>query len=127
MTLQVKIAHAIAGYPSAAIVQHLDLAGLSAAGVIHDGGEATFLVHQGTALLVVERTEDGRQPATPYLAKFKYGMGQKVKIQISGEHAEVIGRAEYASIFVPQYQLRYVNAAGSACECWWSEDTLDPA
>lgn len=57
----------------------------------------------------------------------KFNLGDKVKISISGEVGEVIGRAEYLTNYDPQYQVRYVSASGCAIEAWWAEQTLEAA
>ena len=54
---------------------------------------------------------------------FKFELKQIVTIVVSGETAEVIGRAEYLN-GETQYLLRYKSAAGCAEEKWWSESTL---
>lgn len=56
----------------------------------------------------------------------KYDLRQIVKIRVSGEHGEVIGRAEYIHC-EPMYLLRYMNAKGAAVEAWWSEGALENA
>ena len=54
---------------------------------------------------------------------YKFSLGNNVTIVCSGEHGEVIGRAEY-STQSPHYWVRYKAADGRAQECWWSEDAL---
>lgn len=57
---------------------------------------------------------------------FVFELGQKVKISISGETGEVIGRAEYIDCN-PQIYVRYVSADGRAVEIWWVQDALETA
>lgn len=55
--------------------------------------------------------------------KFKFEMGQKVKLAMSSETGEVIGRAEYAN-HGNQYTVRYVAADGRQCQVWFDEDAI---
>ena len=55
---------------------------------------------------------------------FKFNLGDKVKISISGEAGEIIGRAEYSKSET-DYQLRYKAADGRAVEEWWNESALE--
>jgi hypothetical protein len=57
------------------------------------------------------------------MTPFKFALRNTVVIQASGEHAEVIGRAEYLNA-VPGYLLRYRRGDGTAVEQWWPEDAL---
>lgn len=54
---------------------------------------------------------------------FKFDLQAKIKIAISGEHGEVIGRAEYTTA-EPSYFVRYVTADGRAVEQWWTESSI---
>lgn len=56
---------------------------------------------------------------------FKFALRQKVKISISGEAGEVIGRAEYSTTPLKSYLIRYRTAQGLASETWWTEDCLE--
>lgn len=53
----------------------------------------------------------------------KYELKQVVVIEVSGDSATVIARAEY-TFGEPQYLLRYVKKDGSATEAWWGESAL---
>lgn len=55
----------------------------------------------------------------------QFNLNQGVKIVISGEVGTIIARAEYVEYNVPQYQVRYTNAAGCAVEQWWTESQLE--
>jgi len=57
------------------------------------------------------------------MSKFKFELNSKIKIEISGEHGEVIGRAEYTTA-EPSYFVRYVTADGRAVEQWWTESSI---
>lgn len=57
---------------------------------------------------------------------FKYNLGDKVKITISGESGEVIGRAEYTATN-PQYFVLFKAADGRAVTAWWEADFLSAA
>ena len=46
-----------------------------------------------------------------------------VVITASGEHGQVIGRAEYSNS-CNNYFIRYKSADGRAVEQWWPEDAL---
>lgn len=59
--------------------------------------------------------------------EFKFDLRQPVKLSVSGEEGEVIGRAEYSTTKVASYLVRYKAADGRACEAWWSEDALEAA
>jgi hypothetical protein len=58
--------------------------------------------------------------------RFKYDIGARLVITVSGEECEVIGRAEYAKA-ENNYYVRYKAADGRAFEAWWSESALTPA
>lgn len=55
---------------------------------------------------------------------FKYPLGHKVLIAVSGESGDVIGRAEYTTSEV-SYLVRYRAGDGRAVEAWWQEDALE--
>lgn len=55
----------------------------------------------------------------------KFDLLARVRIRVSGEAGEVIGRAEYATTNLPSYLLRYRCADGRAVEAWWTEDALE--
>lgn len=57
---------------------------------------------------------------------FKFELGEKVVITVSGEVGEVIGRAEYVAS-AHNYWIRYCMADGRATEQWWQENALDQA
>ena len=54
---------------------------------------------------------------------FEFDLGEKVRIEVSGETGEVRGRAEY-STSANNYLLRYCTNNGQAVENWWQEDAL---
>lgn len=54
---------------------------------------------------------------------FKFAFGQSVLIEASGETAEVIAAASYATA-EDQFLLRYCDATGTAREQWWGESAL---
>lgn len=54
---------------------------------------------------------------------FKFSLGDKVAIEVSGESGFVIGRAEY-SFSDNTYLVRYTAGDGRAVESWWSEGAL---
>lgn len=54
---------------------------------------------------------------------FKFNIGEKVTIEVSGETGEVQGRAEYAAS-ANNYLVRYKSNDGLAREGWWQEDAL---
>ena len=55
--------------------------------------------------------------------QFKFRLQQTVTIDASGEHGEVIGRAEYLTSEF-SYLVRYRANDGRATEAWWSESAL---
>ena len=55
--------------------------------------------------------------------KFRFKLGQQVRINASSEHGEVIGRAEYQHC-EPHYLLRYVASDKRAVENWWTDAAL---
>lgn len=58
--------------------------------------------------------------------EFKFNLGQKVAITISGESGTVKGCAEYDHT-ENGYLVLYKAADGRAVEHWWSESTLQAA
>lgn len=57
---------------------------------------------------------------------FKFNLGEKVTVDVSGETGEVLGRAEYTTS-ANNYYVRYRAADGRAVEAWWQEDALKTA
>lgn len=55
--------------------------------------------------------------------EFKFNLGDKVAIAISGESGTVKGCAEYATT-ENNYLVPYKAADGRAVEHWWSESEL---
>lgn len=55
--------------------------------------------------------------------EFKFSLGQKVKLALSGESGDVVGRAQYLNAN-NNYYVRYVDAHGVQRESWWSEEAL---
>lgn len=60
------------------------------------------------------------------MAQFLFNIAQAVRITVSGERGEVIGRAEYKTS-CNSYLVRYRGADGQAREAWWTEDALESA
>lgn len=56
---------------------------------------------------------------------FKFELGQKVKITISGEVGEIKGRAQYTESS-NQYFILYKAVDDRAVESWFSEGDLSP-
>lgn len=56
---------------------------------------------------------------------FKFQLGEPVKIDISEEIGEVIGRAEYVAT-APSYFVLFKAADGRAVTGWWEADFLSP-
>lgn len=54
---------------------------------------------------------------------FQFNLANTVRIAVSGEKGQVIGRAEYIN-GANSYLLRYQSADGRAVEQWWPEDAL---
>jgi len=54
---------------------------------------------------------------------FEFKMKQEVKIKVSGEQGEIIGRAEHKNS-ENQIRIRYKASDGGAVECWWPESAL---
>ena len=54
---------------------------------------------------------------------FKFVLGQRVVIKVSGEEGEVIGRADYQESD-NAYFVRFKDATGHAREAWWTELAL---
>jgi hypothetical protein len=57
------------------------------------------------------------------MSDFKFQLGEPVKINISGETGEVIGRSEYVAS-APQYFVLFKAADGRAVTAWWEADFL---
>lgn len=57
---------------------------------------------------------------------FKFKLGEKVTVEVSGESGEILGRAEYTTA-ENNYFLRYKSADGRAVEAWWQEGALKTA
>lgn len=56
--------------------------------------------------------------------KFKFELGARVGISISGEIGNVKGRSEHVDA-ERQYQVEYKAADGRAVVAWWSESSLE--
>ncbi len=54
---------------------------------------------------------------------FKFNLGDRVAVEVSGETGEVLGRAEYTTA-ANNYFVRYKSTDGRAVETWWQEDAL---
>lgn len=54
---------------------------------------------------------------------FKFDLGQRVAIKVSGEDGIVIARCEYIKN-EPTYELRYVRKTGTATQKIWPESAL---
>lgn len=57
--------------------------------------------------------------------KFRYELGQKVKIIISGEVGHIKGRAQYSDE-VDSYYVMYKAADGRATKWWLNETDIAP-
>ncbi len=57
------------------------------------------------------------------MSAFRFELGAEVTIECSGEHGQIIGRAEYL-IDEARYLIRYKCADGRAVENWWPEVAL---
>jgi len=57
---------------------------------------------------------------------FRFAIGEKVTIQVSGERGEVIARSEHRNA-ADQYLVRYQAADGRATDAWWPAEALDAA
>lgn len=53
-----------------------------------------------------------------------FDLKSKVKIIVSGEEGEIIGRAEY-TYCENQYYIRYKTADGRAIESWWTASAIE--
>lgn len=60
------------------------------------------------------------------MTAYKFDLGETVKIDISGETGEVIGRAEYVAT-APSYFVLFKAADGRAVTAWWEADFLSSA
>lgn len=57
---------------------------------------------------------------------FVFELNEAVRLEMSGEHGRVIGRAEYAHV-PPQYLVRYVAADGRQVEEWFDSTAIESA
>ena len=57
------------------------------------------------------------------LKEFAFALGERVKIDASGEAGVVIARSDHADAS-DQYLIRYADANGVASEHWWSVSAL---
>lgn len=55
--------------------------------------------------------------------KFKFELGQEVKLAAGGETGQIVGRAEYLKA-KDAYVVRYTEGAGPATEVWLNEDAI---
>ncbi|AEG53101.1 hypothetical protein [Sinorhizobium meliloti] len=55
--------------------------------------------------------------------KFNFKLGDSVKLSISSEVGEIVGRAQYTNAN-PQYLVRYLAGNGVQVESWLAEDAL---
>jgi hypothetical protein len=60
------------------------------------------------------------------MSDYKFSLGDKVKITISGEEGQIIGRAEYLAD-TRQYQILIKAAGGRAVTDWWAADFISAA
>jgi hypothetical protein len=60
------------------------------------------------------------------MAEYRFELGEPVKIDISGETGEVIGRAEYMATSM-QYLVLLKAADGRAVTGWWEAEFLSSA
>jgi hypothetical protein len=58
------------------------------------------------------------------VSQFKFTLGQRAVLVISGEKGTVVGRAEYLD-YPPAFQLEYVAADGRATSGWFTGRELD--
>ena len=58
--------------------------------------------------------------------KFAFELEAKVKLKLSGEKGEVIGRAEY-TYCENHYMVRYRAGDGRQTESWWGESAIEAA
>lgn len=54
---------------------------------------------------------------------FKFELGSKVKLALSGEAGQVIGRSQWSNS-CNQYSVRYLAANGRQTQEWIEEDAL---
>lgn len=54
---------------------------------------------------------------------FDFKLGDAVKLSLSDERGEVVGRAHYSNMN-PQYLVRYKAGDGRQVEAWIAEDAL---
>jgi hypothetical protein len=55
---------------------------------------------------------------------FLFSLSKVVRISVSGEVGEIIGRAEYTNS-EPLYFVRYKAADGRAVESWWAQSSIE--
>ncbi len=55
---------------------------------------------------------------------FAYAHRDIVRIIVSGETGEIVSRMDSTDTS-DQYQVRYRDAQGIACERWWAESALE--
>lgn len=56
--------------------------------------------------------------------RFKFQLGQIVKISLSGAVGEVKGRAEYNTGSPNQYNIYHLDGNGNAVHVWFDEQNL---
>lgn len=54
---------------------------------------------------------------------FKFKVGERVRLVMSQETGEIVGRAEYSN-GPAQYRVRYLAADGRQVEDWWTDDAI---
>jgi len=59
------------------------------------------------------------------MSQFKYELESPVKLVMSGERGEILGRAEYAKVDEPSYYVRYLAGDGRLVESWWDEGAIE--
>jgi hypothetical protein len=55
---------------------------------------------------------------------FKFAIGQRLALIVSGENGEAVARSESANA-EPSYLIRYAAADGRAVEAWWAQSALE--
>lgn len=58
------------------------------------------------------------------MERFKFSLGDRIKLAQTDEVGEVIGRAEYAHGNENSYWVRFKAANGCQSERWWQESAL---
>ncbi len=69
----------------------------------------------------MDKTQDSEKQVSS--KHFKFALGDRVRIKVSGENGEVVARAEYANA-EDTYRIRYQSADGQATERWWTEAAI---